>query len=162
MKYLTPLVKGLITGLVMVTATLVMLHFDVPAESNIQFLVYAIYAGGIIWTLLAYAKTPEYKGTFGELFGQGFRCFIIVTIVMVSFVGIFSFTHPEIAEEQAVINRQMLKEEKDKTPDEIEKQVQKAKDNFVITSMYSAIFGTMIIGVIFTVAGTALVLIRRK
>jgi uncharacterized membrane protein len=163
MKKITPLVKGIITGILMVAATLILLQLKVPQESGLQNMVYGIYAGGIIWTLLTFSKTPAFTGKFSELFGQGFRCFVIVTIIMVAFVGIYSFAHPEIAEQQAVLDRKYLVEnEKSLTPNEIDARVTKAKDNFVISSMYSAVFGTLIIGTIFTLAGATLVLLSRR
>ncbi|MET0635193.1 MAG: DUF4199 family protein [Chitinophagaceae bacterium] len=161
-KELTPLIKGVITGLVMVVVTIILGEIPALRDSKFLYLPYALYFGGIMWTLVKGAEASGFTGKFSELFGLGFRCFIIVTIIMVTYVGIFSFAHPEIAEQRAVYHRQYLTEQKDDLPPEIETKVQKAKDNFVITEMYSAIFGTMIIGAIFTLAGSTFVLMRRK
>ncbi|RYY54729.1 MAG: DUF4199 domain-containing protein [Chitinophagaceae bacterium] len=159
MNNLTPLVKGLITGVLMVAFSLVLVYL--PENSPAAYITYALYAGGIIWTLIAFSKTPAFTGKFSELFAQGFRCFIAVTIVMVTYIGIYSFVHPELADKESIGIREGMTKEK-ALPPEIEKSVADAKKSFVTRSVYSAAFGTFIIGAIFTLAGSTLVLMRRK
>ena len=50
MNKFTPLVKGLITGIVMLATTLLLIYTDQPANSGLQYIVYVLYAGGIAWT----------------------------------------------------------------------------------------------------------------
>lgn len=160
---LTPLIKGLITGAAMVITSLLLVMNKVPAESKLHYIGYAIYAGGIMWTLLAFSKTPAFTGKFSELFGQGFRCFVVVTLLMVGYIGIYNFAHPEIADEIAPAYRQYLKETKtDMTPVEIDEEVEKAKKNYVVSAMYPAVFSTLILGTIFTLAGSALVTMKKN
>jgi hypothetical protein len=97
---LTPLMKGLITAFAMIAFSLMAFYF-LPVQSPLHFLVYAIYAIGIIWTLLAYRNSPAYTGKFGDSFNVGFRCFIIATLIMVLYTFIFNKMHPEFAEESA-------------------------------------------------------------
>jgi hypothetical protein len=162
MKYLTPLVKGLITGIVMLATSLLMYYGNAQIASGWQYLIYVIYAGGILWTLMDYARTPSYQGKFGELFIQGFRCFIVVTLVMVTFTGIFSKMHPEFAEESAKYFREELAKEKNRTPDEINKQVEEYKNQYTTKLVSMSIFGYLLVGSVFTAAGAGMLLLRRK
>lgn len=162
MAKITPLIKGAITGLLMLAVTLGLYYSKTPANAAINYVVYALYAGGIGWALWDYATSASYTGKFGDIFSQGFRCFIIVTLIMVTFTGIFSSMHPEIAEEAATYYRADLVKEGNKTPVEIEEMVTRAKKQFTTGNISMAIFGYLITGALFTAAGTGLLIMRRK
>jgi hypothetical protein len=155
MKKFTPLIKGIITGAVMVAFNLFSVYL-LPAHSSLGYLMYLIYAAGIAWTLFDFSKSPKYTGKFKELFGQGFRCFIIVTLMMVIYSIIFVMTHPEMKEEYAVYAREELVKQKNKTPVEIEEGVKNARNQFVTVTASQYLFGYLIPGIIFTIGGSAL------
>jgi Protein of unknown function (DUF4199) len=159
---ITPLIKGIITGALMLAISLLLIYSKQPAGSGLEYVGYIIYAGGIAWTLIAYSRSETYTAKFGAIFGQGFRCFIIVTLIMVIFTGIYSYMHPEIAEEAAKLYKADLIKDGNKMPAEIETMVTNAKKQFVTGNIMLAIFGTLIMGTIFTAAGAGLLLIRRK
>lgn len=162
MKNLSPLIKGLITGILMVILQLVLFYNKVPGNSPWGYLVYATFAGGIIWTLWGFSRSDAFTGKFGELFNQGFRCFIMITIVLVVYVYAFRKTHPEIVEEMAQNYREQLVKEKDRTPQQIDELVQKAKDGDAAGNIQLTIFATLIMGAFFTAATAAGILIARK
>jgi hypothetical protein len=160
---LTPALKGVITALVMIGIALGIYYADLPADSAIQYLIYAVYAVGILWTLTAYRRSAAFSGKFGDLFSQGFRCFIVVMIIMVAFTFVFSKLHPEFAEESAKAYKEALLKEKvkDKTPSEMDDEVSRYKNRYTTVLVYGAIFGYLIIGAGVTAAASA-VLMRRK
>lgn len=159
---LTPLIKGAITGAIMLVTTLCLYYSKVPVTSGWQYIVFVFYGAGIMWTLLAYHYSPAYNGRFGSIFGQGFRCFIIITLVMVVFTGIFSASHPEFAEEDAKYYKEYLVKEGNKLPAEIETEVAKARKSYTQRNISRATFGYLITGAIFTAAGTGLILLMRR
>ncbi len=161
-KKLSPAIKGLITAALMLATALTLYYTKQPANSPLQYLAYALYAGGIIWTLFEYRRSPAFTGKFGELFGQGFRCFIVVTLVMVTFTGIFSKMHPEFAEETAKAYKEQLIKEKNTLPDQIEKEVATFKKQYTLRLVSASIFGYLIIGTIITAACSGLLLTRRN
>lgn len=162
MNKITPLFKGLITGVLMVSTSLFLIYTKQPANSGLDYIVYVLFAGGIAWTLLVYSRSETYIPKFGAIFSQGFRCFIVITLIWVIFNGVYSYMHPEIAEEAAKLYKQDLIKQGDKTPAEIETIVSNAKKQFVTGNISIAIFGTLIMGAIFTAAGAGLLLLRRK
>lgn len=162
MNKITPLIKGLITGILMMSTSLLLIYTKQPANSGLDNIMYVLYAAGIAWTLLAYSRSQTYVPKFGTIFGQGFRCFIIITLIMVIFTGVYSYMHPEIAEEAAKHYKADLIKDGNKTPAEIETIVANAKKQFVTGNISLAIFGTLIMGTIFTAAGAGLLLLRRK
>ncbi|MDF2384083.1 DUF4199 family protein [Nostoc ellipsosporum NOK] len=159
---LTPLVIGLITAAAMILTSILVFYFA-PPNSPIAYSIYALYAGGITWTLLNFKASAEYQPTFGALFNQGFRCFIVVTIAMIFFFAINSKMHPEFADEAAVATREYLqKNEQNMTPAQIEESVERTRRGYTTGVVYGAIFSYLIFGVIFTVAGSGFILIRRR
>lgn len=160
---LSPLYKGLITGIILLTLTLAFYYSKVPSNSPLQYVLYIVYAGGIAWTLISYYKSEKFTGKFGESFGQGFRCFIIITLVMTVFAGFFSYTHPEFAEQDAKMFKEYIdKEQKDKTPAEKEEMVVNYKKYYTTRVIQGSIFGYLIPGIIFTLAGAGLLLLKNK
>lgn len=158
---LTPLVKGIITGALLVVTSLLLYYFKSPADSKLNYIIYVLYAAGIAWTLISYSRSAEFTGKFADLFGQGFRCFIIVILIMVAYTAIFSMQHPEFAEEAATYYREDLVKEKNKTPGEIDKLVAEAKKQYTTSLVSITIFGYLITGAVITAIGSAL-LMRRK
>ena len=162
-KKISPLIKGLITGLAMLAFALIMYFTRQTAASNLHYVNYLLYASGIIWTLFAYSRSEAYTGKFGDIFAQGFRCFVIVTLIMVTFTGIFSKMHPEFAEESAVYYKEdLIKNEKSRTPKEIDEKVALYKKQFTTGLVSTAIFGYLIMGTVFTAAGAGVLLITRR
>ncbi len=161
MNKITPLIKGAITGVLMAVASFLMVTAKTPANYGI-YILYAIYAGGIGWTLYAYSKSPAYTGSFGGIFGEGFRCFIIVTLVVVVYTIIDINMHPEIAAESLRQYKADLVKDGNKTPAEIEEIYNRAKNGFLLGSIYPAIFSTLITGALFTAAGAGILIMRKK
>ncbi len=162
MTKLSPLVKGLITGAAMIVVTIMLLLTNQSPDAGTAYIIYGIYAAGVIWTLISYSRSPEYQHKFGSIFGQGFRCFIIITLMMVIFTGIYSKMHPEMAKASSELYREDLVKDKNKLPPEIDKKVNDYRENFTASLVSTAIFGYLVVGVFFTAAGAAFLLIRRK
>ncbi len=161
MTRLTPLVKGIITGILMIAVSMAIFLSDASEISSVGYLIYVLYAGGIAWTLIEFAKLYPDRRTFGSLFNQGFRCFIVVTLIMVTFTAIMFSTHPEWAVKAAELYRADLVKEGNKTPEMINEIVETAKKQFTLTNIATAIFGYLITGALMTALGSAF-LIRRK
>lgn len=160
-KQLTPALKGLITGILMILVALASFYGNLDADSPVQYVIYALYAGGIAWTILAWSRSPEWTGKYGDAFNQGFRCFIIVILLMVTFTAVFNWLHPEFAEEMARLMKEDLLKKKEKTPAEINEEVERFKNGYTTMLIYSSIFGYLIIGAAVTAVTAAFTLRRR-
>jgi energy-coupling factor transporter transmembrane protein EcfT len=155
MNRLTPAVKGVITALLMIGATLLYDRYHLQADPRFQYLIYVIYLIGVVWTIL------PFQGSFGELFSTGFRNFVVVTIIMVIFTFVFVKMHPELANQERITTIAYYQEKGDKTPQEIEEIGEKAKKQYNLAVVSLSIFRYLIIGAVFSL-GTAAVLSRRK
>ena|SRR5690242_1614670 len=157
---LSPALKGLITSLLIIAVILFIHSRKNNIDPRVQYLVYILYAAGIAWALI-----PFRGSRFGELFSIGFRCFIVIVLVLVAFTIIFIKFHPELAVQEAQKTKDYYLKEYyehrgDKTPVQIEEIAKKAKKQYAVTVISISIFRYLIIGVVLTAAISAL-LIRR-
>lgn len=161
---LTPIYKGLIIGPSMVAVTLLFYYTKIAPGSTLHFIPFVIYMGGVIWAVIDYAKSRDFTGgNFAEHFGQGFRCFIIVTLIMVAFTTVFSMMHPEFAEDAAKTYKEQLIKEKNTLPAQIDEQVAKVKKQYTTAVVSITIFRYLILGALFSAAASGgLILIRRR
>lgn len=158
---ITPAIKGLITGFVLIATGLLIEYTKQHENKVIQYLPPLLYASGIAWTLLAYKRSPDFTGKFGDSFGQGFRCFIVVTLIMVGFTFIYIKMHPELPDLEAKATREYLMKEKQNLPAEIEEKALQAKKQYTTSRVSLSVFGYLIMGSVFTAIGSVL-LTRRK
>ena len=159
---LSPLIKGIITATVMLGLSLAFLFTGIYEEnSNLVYSVNVAYAAGIIWTIISFARANPGERTFSKLFNQGFRCFIIVTLIMVVYTAIVFNLHPEWADQAAEQYAKGLLNEVDRNPEERKRMVEEAKKGFVVSNIAQAIFGYLISGAVIAAVVSGL-LIRRK
>lgn len=125
-------------------------------ENNLQYITYAIYVTGILWALLAFKISASENKSFKTYFTEGFKCFIVITLVMVLFTFIFTKMHPELKEQMAASYRAGLVSKGNYTPPEIDKMVLQAKEYYVTMLVSMAIFGYLAIGAIVTLLGSLL------
>ncbi len=161
MRNLNPTYVGLATGLIMVAMSLGIYYTMHSFDNNLQYLTYAVYVAGVVYTIVHYSKMPHAIRSFRNYFSQGFKCFIVVTLVMVSFTYIFLKSDPGLREEMARNYRADLELKGNFTPAEIDSKVLSARDYFVIMLTSSAIFGYLVIGGLVT-AVTSGILIKTK
>ena len=160
-KPISPVVKGLITAVIMILVTLAIFSSKVSPGSPLQFLPIIIYAIGMVWNMITYRRTPAFNYKFGNAFGQGFRFFIVVTLMMVLFTTIFLKTQPQFKEEGARLYREHLIKDRNKTPQEIETEVSNYKEHYNTGFISASIFRYLIIGA-FVTAGISAVITQRK
>lgn len=161
MKF-SPAIIGIITAASMIALFLLLYQPGRDADSRLQFLVYGLYGAGIVWTLLVYRKSASFTGKFMETFSQGFKCFVVVTLCMALFYGIFNYMHPEFAAEMAASYKDQLLKEKNHLPTEIEDAVATFKKQYTLKLVSGAIFGYLIIGTGITGAFSALLSLTKK
>lgn len=151
MKNLNATAKGLLTGAIMILVSIGIYFYRGSFENKLQYITYAVYIAGIIWTLLDLRKSGSQPLTFKNLFSQGFRCFVVVTFMMVLFTWLFLWFNPGLKEEMAVQYRSDLQSKGNYTAIEMDEMVAKAKEYFVTMLVSMAVFGYLAIGALVTV-----------
>ncbi len=154
MNKLSATYKGLITGVFMLVVSAGIFYTQGNFDSNLQYITYALYVGGIIWTLNDFHKRNPENKSFKNYFTEGFRYFIVITFLMVLSTFIFAKMNEGMKEQMAINFRADLVADGSYTPGEIDTRVQKAKDYFVTMLTSGAIFGYLILGSMFTLLAT--------
>jgi len=151
MNSLTPAKKGLITGSLMIIISIIIFRLRGSFENNLQYITYLVYLLGIIWTIKDYKPETADKLKFKNYFGQGFKFFIVVTLLMVIFTFIFVKLTPQIKAEMAVNYQADLQKRGNLTPAEISKAVEQAKNFFLPMILSVTIFGYLLIGTLISI-----------
>ncbi len=154
MKTLTARNIGIITGAAMIAFSLVIYKVKGSFDNNLPYITYAMYVAGIIWTLLNFKKNNTENPGFKQFFAEGFKCFVLVTFLMVAFTLVFILTHPELKEQMAAIMKVELAKNKDYTPVDIEKSIATAKKLFLPGYIMAVVFSYLAIGALVTAIGS--------
>ena len=161
MKNISARNKGLITGAIMILTSLGIYLAKKDFDNSLQYIVYATYIVGILWTLVTFKKKAGDTATFKNYFSEGFKCFIVVTLLMVIFTFVFNKMHPEFKEQMGVAYKDELLKKGNTTPAEIASNVEKMKEFYLTMLISGAIFGYLLIGSVITLVSSFLFM-RRK
>lgn len=161
MRKINATIQGLITGTAMILVSLLIFQLRQSFDNELQYITYAIYVAGIVWTLYYFKKYSSQDKKFKNYFAQGFKCFIVVTLLMVAFTWVFMQLNPGMEKEMAENYRRELTSKGNYTQSEIEANVTKATEYFVPMLISAAIFSYLLIGAMVT-AVTGLILGRPK
>ena len=155
MKDLSATYKGLITGILMILISIGIYFYRGSFENKLQYITYFVYIAGIIWALIGYKQSDAESKTFKNYFAQGFRCFIVVTLMMVVFTWVFLMLNPALKEEMGKQYHNYLVKQANYTPAEIDTMVLNEKKYFIIRWTSTAIFGYLFIGSLVTLIAAA-------
>ncbi len=143
--------KGLLTGLLMLLVSLLAnLAGKQPVNGLHIYLVYGLYTAGIVWTLLSFDKKGQHDNKLKAFFNEGFRCFIVVTLLMVVYTFCFLKMNTQLQEEYARMMQEGLTKEGNKTPAEVTAQIAVMRSRLPTVITSGAVFFYLVIGVIVT------------
>jgi Protein of unknown function (DUF4199) len=151
MKRISARNKGLITGGIMILISIGIFFVKKNFENNLQYITYTVYVAGILWTLFTFKQETNNTASFKQYFAEGFKCFIVVTLLMVLFTLVFLLLHPEMKEQMAAMMRTEVAKLKDITPLDIENRVASARQAFIPSLLIGAVFGYLAIGALVSV-----------
>lgn len=145
----------------MIGLSLIFFYGGQPFNSPLQYLIYLLFAAGIAWTLYDFSRSPENNNKFSAFFMQGFKSFIVITLMMVLFTYVFNKMHPEFKAEMVKGYRDEMIKQGNSTAAEIENNIEKAKEFYLTMLISGAIFGYLLIGAVIT-AAASLLFMKRK
>ncbi|MGF2413753.1 DUF4199 domain-containing protein [Ferruginibacter sp.] len=162
MKSISAKSKGLITGTMMIIISICIYLVKKGFDNQLQYITYSTYVAGILWAMFAFKKETDNTATFKQYFAEGFKCFIVVTLMMVLFTLIFILLHPELKEQMATLMRAELVTMKDITPLDIENRIAAAKKFFLPGYIMGAILGYLFIGALITLVAAGFLSATKK
>ena len=163
MSKLSATVIGFIAGILMVIAGILLYKANVPEKSALNFIGYAIFGLAIVITIHNYTKNKANKISFGALFNQGFKCFILITLIMTIYSFLFYKVQPKLVDEIAERTKnEMMATSKDRTPAEIEKNAIDYKKQLPLLTAYSTVFQYLLVGSIVTLVISGTQILKNK
>lgn len=152
---------GLLTGIIMIGLTLGFFYAGMESGSLVQYSIYIVYAAGIALTIFLYSKSEQNSGRYGSYFQEGFKCFVVATLLMVIYTFVFNKMHPEFTDKIAVVYKERLIRQGNATPPEIESNVSAMKKSYLTILIAASIFQYLIIGVVVTLVSSFLFMKRK-
>lgn|GEM_PF-273984 len=162
MKSISARNKGLITGLLMILTSVAVYYARHDFEGGFQYVVYSTYVAGILWTLFIFKKETAGNASFKQYFAEGFKCFIVVTLLMVLFTLVFILTHPELKEQMATTMRADYANAKNMTPVDVENKIDAAKRFFLPGFLMGAVLSYLAIGALISVIAAGFLSVKRE
>jgi len=158
MKTLNATKKGLVTGLLMIAVMLILFYaLKLQPNSNSQYIIFAIFTIGIVWSTLAFDKTTVPQTKLKEYFSNGFKTFVVVTLLMVVYTFVFYKLNPGIRDAQIALNSQMLQEQKTHTQQEIDANAAQMKSIFMPMMLGIITFIYLLLGSIITLLSSVII-----
>ena len=142
---------GFYTGTLMIALTLLfvyVLKYDITG--NNQFVTYGIYVAGIVLSLYSYKhKGHQHNPGLKNYFSEGFKCFVVATLLLVLFTIVFYKLNPQILERALVSNEALVVAQGDHTGAEIAENNEKLRNIFMpmmigITTIKYLIIGALV------------------
>ena len=152
MKNLSAKYIGLITSAAMIVASLVLFYiFHFPENGKNQYFIFALYAAGILWSLLSLNKIDNGNKSFKDYFSEGFKVFVVVTLLMAVFTFIFYKMNPQILENSLVEINKFNAKDVNKTPAEVTANAAKLRGIFIPMMIATTTVKNLFLGALITV-----------
>ena len=140
---------GLLTGGLMVLTSLVMFYqFHYPDTGTVKYVCFSIYTIGIIISLLNFKNNNSNKD-FKDYFSEGFKTFVVITLIMAIFTWVFYKMNPQIFDN--IINEinKINALDPNKTPQEVIENGEKIRSvripmTVAITTMMYMVMGALV------------------
>ncbi len=152
MKNISAKYIGLTTAAAMVAAALVLFYvFHFPENGKNQYFIYAIYAVGILTALILFNKKTGDETAFKNYFSEGFKVFVVVTLIMAVFTFIFYKMNPEIMENASIEISKYNSKDTNRTPAEVQQNAKNFNDVFNVMMVATNVFKNLVLGALITI-----------
>lgn len=149
--------KGIIISLLLIVFSLVLYFMDLQNQPGLQYIGYAIFIVGIIWSISSYAKQIDYNATFGKYFLHGFSIAAIVTCVMIIFMVIFLLVDPSLKQEALDKTAEEMAKNPKLTPEQAKQALQITGKFFTPILLGGILLGYMFFGTIVALVTAAVI-----
>ena len=156
-KQVPHMVVGLIIALVIVILFLSFYYTgNAFNKGPLSWLPICVFGGGIIFSVVQFAKANNHNVTFGSCFSYGFKATAIIAIIMAIFVFCFITFVPEYKEQFVeYLRSEMEKKSGNLDEDQMDKSVNMISRFFTISAVGGGLFLNLFIGAIASLIGAA-------
>lgn len=144
------------SALILAALGVMLFAFHLPITGYTQLVMVIIYCGTILFRLSRFGKLLPARVGLKPFFSEGFRTFIVMTLVIVLFTFIYYKFNTGIMEAGIEENNALIKQQGDHTPDEIAANSAKLRSIFMpmMLSLTTILF--LIIGSVTSLAAAML------
>lgn len=137
-------------------ATVLLLFFyglHKPVIGTAEYVVYAVYIAGILWSLFDFKKTATADAKFKDYFSTGFKTFIVAVLIMAVFTFIFYKFNLQLRDGPIAENSKLLLQEGNKTTAEIATNAEQLRKIFMPMMVGITTFKYLAIGALIAAVG---------
>ncbi|NML38684.1 DUF4199 domain-containing protein [Chitinophaga sp. G-6-1-13] len=145
---------GLITSAIMVVLSVLFYILNLNQEKWAQWVGVLVMGVGIILASINFSKINDGHVTFGNVFGNGFKASLIISVITIAFSAIMLMIFPDIRDKALEVSRLEL-EKKNMSEEQIEQAIGFTKKFFMIFVIVGGLFFSVICGVIASAIGAA-------
>ncbi len=148
--------KGLVIGLVLIILALATYFANIQVNGPVQWIGYAVFIGGIIWSVYSYGKQIDYNATFGNYFAHGFKVAALVTAIMIIYIVIFIILFPDFREKAMDQARTAMHEKNNMTEEQITQAMEWTRKFFMVFLIGGTLIGYLLFGSLAALIGAAI------
>lgn len=147
---LTSSISGFLTGILIIITFTIGVRFQRHSFSgDIQYIFYAIYFLGILWTLYNQKMNHPESG-FKTYFSEGFKAFVIVTLMVCINMYVFQKMNPQLLDSFIAENNQKIINTKTKTAVEIAENEKTVRKIYIPMILSFTLITYLILGALIT------------
>jgi len=151
----THIIYGFVTGVVMVIINMIIYLLGAAFKPGMQYISYIPLLTGIILCAMAFSKANDGYVTFGNVFGSCLKASMIITIVLLTWSILSMYIFPEMKEKAMSVAREKMAENPKMTDEQMDMGMNMMKKYWNVFLIGGVVFGTMIVGALFSVIGGA-------
>jgi hypothetical protein len=161
MSQINVLKKGLIISFLIIASSLFTFYvLNWSEKGNIQYINIGLFVLGIFWTVYESSRKEELV-TIKTMFNDGFKYFMLVTLLLTIFTFIFYRLNPQILETVLVENNKLIATAKNKTPAEISENSKKIRSIFMPMMLMFTVIRYLLLGSISSLVTAYFIQLRK-
>lgn len=148
--------KGIVISLVLIIIALASYFLNMNTNSALQYVSYAVFVIGIIWSVNLYGKQIDHNSTFGNYFAHGFKIAAMVTAIMIVYIVIFVYLFPDIKEKAMETARAKMQSQGKMTQEQITQALGFTQRFFMVFIIAGTLLGYLIFGALASLIGAGI------
>jgi hypothetical protein len=152
----TSTTKGIVISLILIVIALVSYFLNMNTSSWLQYVSYAVFVLGIIWSVNIYGQQIDHNSTFGNYFAHGFKIAALVTAIMIIYIVIFVYLFPDVRDKAIDAARTRMQTKGDMTQEQINTALGFTKKFFMVFIVAGTLLGYLIFGALASLIGAGI------
>ncbi len=152
----TSTTKGIVISLILIVIALVSYFLNMNTSSALQYISYAVFILGIIWSVNIYGKQIDHNSTFGNYFAHGFKIAALVTAIMIIYIVIFVYLFPDVREKAMEAAKTRMESKGQLTQEQINQGLVITKKFFMVFIVAGTLLGYLIFGALASLIGAGI------